>query len=302
MAHSNARQSIPEDTETQGARPGPVLRFSRTDEQRESNRAFMAAAGRVEFGRYEATLSAVWIAFAYFASLGVERICYATVDHIAERAKVSGRTVRRHIPALIERDLIYSENREGGRKTAVWKISLVVSPRPGRADTVSDEIRDRTYVQGRAPSRGQARPCVKGVESGSRPVTTAAPLKGSPIPSPRRSITVLATPDEAQTHMQVMREIVQRTTGTTTTTEDDQPSHFNLDPDTEARLAEQDRLLHKLTSAEQFSPSRQPATPTTIGCAQCGHNRLMGGCCDQCGHDDGTGFQAISRPQQRPLG
>ena len=286
MATSNARQSIPEDTEPQGARPtGPVLRFSRTDEQVESNRAFMAEAGRVTFGRYAATQRAVWIAFAYFASLGVERICNATVEHIAERAKVSGRTVRRHVPALIERGLIYTENREGGRKTAVWKITLVVSPRPGRADTVSDEIRDRTYVQGRSPSRASARPCEKGVKSGSRPVTTAAPLKGSPAPSPSPLI-VVATPQTAEPYMQAMREIVQRTTGsTTTTTEDELPSSFTLDPVIEARLAERDRLLHG-REEHPLPPPKQKA-----GCTQCGNQRLMGGSCDNCGHDDGTGFQ-----------
>ena len=136
MATSNARQSIPEDPEPQGTRrAGPVLRFSRTAEQVESNRVFMAAAGRVEFGRYENTLRTVWIAFALFASLGPERICYAAVERkrkddgeekpgIAERAKVSGRTVRRHIPALIERGLIYAENRVGGRTPTVWKVIL----------------------------------------------------------------------------------------------------------------------------------------------------------------------------------
>ena len=284
MAHSNASQSIPEDTEPQGQLPTrPVLRFSRSAEQVESNRAFMAEAGRVTFGRHEATLHAVWIAFAYFASLGVERICNATVEHIAERAMVSGRTVRRHVPALIERGLIYSENREGGRKTAVWKISLVVSPRPGRADTVSDEIRDRTYVQGRSPSRASARPCEKGVKSGSRPVTTAAPLKGSPVPSPSPLI-VVPTPEQIEPYIEAMREVAQKIT--TRNTEPAQPSSFNIDPDIEARLAERDQLLH-----EQETRLPLPAPTPREGCSQCGHNRLMGGSCDQCGHDDGTGFQ-----------
>ena len=283
MATSNARQSTATDYETQGARPtGPVLRFSRTDEQVESNRAFMAAAGRVEFGRHEATQRGVWIAFAYFASLAVERICYATVEHIAERAKVSGRTVRRHIPALIERDLIYSENREGGRKTAVWKITLVVTPCPGRADTVSDEIRDRTYVPGRA-AKPQARPGGKGVNCGSSPVTTAAPKKGSPVPSPSPLI-VVATTDQAKPYVEAMREVAQKTT--TSKTEPSQPSSFSLDPDLEARFAEQDRLIH-----EREAHLHLPRPKPTDGCPQCGHNRLMGGSCDQCGHDDGTGFQ-----------
>ena len=67
----------------------------RTSAEVESNRAFLAAAGRVEFGRYEATLRDIWMAFAYFASLSDARECYGTGEHIAEKARRSGRTVRR---------------------------------------------------------------------------------------------------------------------------------------------------------------------------------------------------------------
>ena len=85
-----------------------------------------------------------------------------------------------------------------------------------------------------------------------------------------------------------MREIVQRITTITTEQARHQPTSFNLDKDLEARFAEQDRLLHERLAER---PSRQPATPITIGCPQCGHDRLMGGSCDQCGYDDGTSFQ-----------
>ena len=104
----------------------------------------MAAAGRVEFGRFEATQRAVWIAFAYFASLGVERICYATVEHVAERAKVSDRTVQRHIPALMERGRIYAENRVGGRTPAVWKVILpdeLITPGVTACRTIQEIVR-----------------------------------------------------------------------------------------------------------------------------------------------------------------
>ena len=72
----------------------------------------------------------MWIAFAYFASLGLERICYATVEHIAERAKVSGRTVQRNILALAHRDLLYAETRVGGHTPTVWKV-LIREEAPG---------------------------------------------------------------------------------------------------------------------------------------------------------------------------
>ena len=96
--------------------PGPThiaARSTRTPEQVESNRVFMAAAGRVEFGRHENTRRAVFMAFAYFGSFGPERVCYATVEHVAERAKVSARTVQRHCPALVSRELIYAPTRAG---------------------------------------------------------------------------------------------------------------------------------------------------------------------------------------------
>ena len=141
----------------------------RTSAEVESNRAFLAAAGRVEFGRYEATLRDIWMAFAYFASLSDARVCYATVEHIAEKARRSGRTVRRHVPVLIARGLVECSGRKGGREPSTWSVVLPadvlgmtsVSPAvrggqdvrvgrtgcPGRADTVSDDIRDREKVQ-----------------------------------------------------------------------------------------------------------------------------------------------------------
>ena len=115
------------------------------------------------------------------------------------------------------------------------------------------------------------------------PVTKASPLKGSPAPSPC-PLTVLATPDQIQPHIEAMRQIAQRTTSPT---EPAQLSSFNLDTDLEARFVEQDRLLHE----REAQIHRPPPTPTATGCPECGHDRIIGGSCDQCGYDDGTGFQ-----------
>ena len=104
----------------------------------------------------------------------------------------------------------------------------------------------------RAPSGRSATPSNIRVVRTAEPVAKAAPLKGSPAPSFRR-ITVLATPDEAQPHIEAMREVVQRATETTSPTQDQpahQPSSFDIDPDIEARLSEADRLLHE--GAEAF--------------------------------------------------
>ena len=307
MAHSNARQSINEaDPDRQ---PGPThiaARSNRTPQEVERNRVFMAAAGRVKFGRHEATLHAVWIAFALFASLGPERICYAAVERkredededkpgIAERARVSGRTVRRKIPALIDRGLIKAENRVGGRTPTVWKVILpdqLIGPEltacPPRPDTVSDDIKDRTYVPGRA-AKPQARPGGKVVDCGSGPVTTAAPSKGSPVPSPS-PLTVLATPEQIQPYMDAMRETTQKATAERTptiTTDADhaqghQPTHSD---EQEALFQEHDRQLQQQREAKRPTLRRSP------GCPECGHNRLIGGSCHDCGYDDGTGFQ-----------
>ena len=118
---------------------------------------------------------------------------------------------------------------------------------------MSPDIRNRGSYRA-APLKGQARPCVNGVIRGSNPVTTAAPMKGSPAPS-LSPLTVL--------------------------------SSFNLDTDLEARFVEQDRLLHE----REAQIHRPPPTPTATGCPECGHDRIIGGSCDQCGYDDGTGFQ-----------
>ena len=150
----------------------------RTAAEVERNRAFLAAAGRVEFGRYEATLRDIWMAFAYFASLSDARECYGTGEHIAEKARRSGRTVRRHVPALIDRGLIQSDKRKGGRTPSTWSVVLPADVRgltsvspdvlggqdvragrtgcPGRADTVSNDIRNREKVQ-KSTSSSRAR-------------------------------------------------------------------------------------------------------------------------------------------------
>ena len=288
-----------------------AARSNRTPDEVERNRVFMAAAGRVEFGRHENTLRTVWIAFALFASLGPERICYAAVERtrkddeeekpgIAERALVSGRTVRRHIPALVARGLLYAENRVGGRTPTVWKVILPdelmgpgVTACPPRPDTVSDDIKDRTYVPGRA-AKLQARPGGNGVHCGSGPVTTAAPWKGSPAPSPS-PLTVLATPEQHTAGMQGILDTIQRVKDTpspTITTDDDrahghQPTHSD---EQEALFNERDRLLNLERAARFNARGTAPARPTS-GCPQCGHNRIIGGSCDQCGYDDGTGPQ-----------
>ena len=273
-----------------------AFRSTRTPAQVESNSAFLSDAGRVEFGRYDATLRDIWMAFAYFASLSDGRTCYATVEHIAEKARRSGRTVRRHVPALMARGLVECSARQGGHTPSRWSVVIPADVRagrtrcPGRADTVSANIRDTGKRERARPLQGRrANSNVRVVHTKTPwkpPVTTAAPMKGSPVPS-IPPLTVVARPDQSQPHIDAMREIVQRNTAADTSPTE--ASTFNLDPDTEARFVEQDRLHHEGEKGVALSLDIPPIYRG--GCPHCGHDRMMGGSCNECGYDDQTGFR-----------
>ena len=82
----------------QGELPaGPThVAARRSKDQLASARKFIAAAGRVKFDRGRATLKAVWMAVAYYASLsaGPERVCFAQVKTLADKSLLSERTIR----------------------------------------------------------------------------------------------------------------------------------------------------------------------------------------------------------------
>ena len=129
----------------------------RTKDQLASARQFIAAAGRVKFDRGRATLKAVWMSVAYYASLGAgpKRVCYAEVETLADRALVSERTVRTHLAALAGHGLIQTDHRTGGHAPTHWDVSEVSlhvrggkdcrggrQELPGRAARIADEVRD----------------------------------------------------------------------------------------------------------------------------------------------------------------
>ena len=200
-----------------------AFRSTRTPAQVESNSAFLSDAGRVEFGRYEATLERVWMAFAYFASLSDGRTCYATVEHIAEKARRSGRTVRRHVPALMARGLVECSARQGGHTPSRWSVVIPADVRagrtgcPGRADTVSANIRDTGKRERARPLQGRrAHSNVRVVHTKTPwkpPVTTVSgsPFKGSPVSLQYTPLTVVARTRANPTAVYTstaMREIV----------------------------------------------------------------------------------------------
>ena len=97
----------------------------RTKDQLASARVFLAAAGKVKFATGQATLKAVWMTLIYYASLSArpERVCFAQVKTIADRALVSERTVRYHLGSLAALGLIHTDNRTGGYSPTHWSIS-----------------------------------------------------------------------------------------------------------------------------------------------------------------------------------
>ena len=99
----------------------------RTPDQLASARQFIAAAGRVKFDRGRATLKAVWMAVAYYASLGAgpERVCFAQVKTLADRALVSERATQRHLATLAGHGLIQTNHRTGGHAPTKWSIQDV---------------------------------------------------------------------------------------------------------------------------------------------------------------------------------
>ena len=131
----------------------------RTKDQLASARKFLAVAGRVKFDRGRATLKAVWMSVAYYASLGAgpERVCFAQVETLAERALVSERTTQRHLATLAGHGLIQADHREGGHAPTKWGIQEL-SPSvlgcqnvtPGvtrwhpRGDKVAPEVSNRS--------------------------------------------------------------------------------------------------------------------------------------------------------------
>ena len=172
MATSNARQSIHEtDPDRQPKQvelpTGPThvaARATRTPKQVESNRAFLAAAGRVEFGRHENTRRAVFMAFAYHASFGPERVCYATVEHVADGPRCQLAPFNGTAPHSSAANSSTPRPERAGTCRTVWKI-LVSEPAPiergptlcrPRGDSVSPNIRDRGSSSGPRPNGASA--------------------------------------------------------------------------------------------------------------------------------------------------
>ena len=131
-----------DDTEQQGTLPvgptGVVHRRPepRTEEELRDNREFLRVAGQVDFGPGKHILTLVWMAVAYYASLGPERICWAKVEKVAKKAKgLSTRTVQRKLNELAGLGRISTGKRSGGYKSTCWDVHL--DPVEKGADTMT---------------------------------------------------------------------------------------------------------------------------------------------------------------------
>ena len=108
----------------------------RTEEELQANREFLRVAGQVDFGPGKHVLTVAWMAVAYCASLGPERICYASVATLAKKAKgLSTRTVQRKLNELAVLGRISTGKRSGGYKSTCWDVHL--DPVEKGADTMT---------------------------------------------------------------------------------------------------------------------------------------------------------------------
>ena len=132
------------------------------------------------------------------------------------------------------------------------------------------------------------------------PVKTAAPLKGSPMPSQAATDTtdgpasasalrgLRAQFKATQAKAKASRPItspVKRTAKQAAVPEiPARRPHSSSTQTLEARFEAQDRLR------QEQRAKRTPPAPSAVGCPDCGYGRMIGGSCEQCGYDDGTDF------------
>lgn len=246
-----------------------------------------------------------------------EIFCYWSQAKIAAEIGCSVRQVKRGVRSLREAGLITVRQRVRPYGASyVFARPVPSGVTSGGPSGVPSHKEPRTNHK-RTPSEPFKRVSARGTRTSvpKSPVKTAAPLKGSPIPSHDAATTeapasasalrglrarwqatvdkttwppdvILASTDvKASNYLGVMRDLATKHKARPISAPEGEAPSFQLDPDLEARFAEQDRLLHE----QKAEPKPPPPTPA-VGCSHCGHDRLMGGTCDQCGYDDGSGF------------
>ena len=176
-----------------------ATRTQRTAEQIIESKAFLAAAGRVEFGRLEGRLQEGWMALCRQAAKGTDpdsRVCCATMEHVSELAKHSKRTQQRFMPIYVERGLVQADHRKGGHQPTAWLILLPASVMAGvtachgRGDSVSPDIRNTDKREKARPLQGRR------ASSNVRAVRTVrTPKPGTPAP-PLEAVAAPLSMDE----------------------------------------------------------------------------------------------------------
>ena len=227
-----------------------------------------------------------------------EIFCYWPQTKIAAELGCSERQVRRGIRSLREAGVIAVRQRVRPYGAAY------VFVRSGVLSGVLSGVRSHREIvqnQERTPSEPSQRVSARVTRTSvpKSPVKTAAPLKGSPMPSQAATDTtdgpasasalrgLRAQFKATQAKAKASRPItspVKRTAKQAAVPEPGEAPSFKLNPDLEARFEEQDRLR------QEQRAKRTPPAPSAVGCPDCGYDRMMGGSCEQCGYDDGTDF------------
>ena len=238
---------------------------------------------------------------------------FPSVKTLADGLDIEPRTVRRHVAHLERVGLWVRNGRRKGRGN-LYELHLpgeaqegFSRPDPGHQDPGYPGHQDppKWSYKRRALSGLSAAISKNGVVRTPEPVeavTTAAPIKGSPAPSPS-PLVGLASPSQAQPHIEAMREIAQ-TASRTQEPSDGQKGVPDPDPTPEQRaaalamFAEVDAGIDEAAEAAILTKRDAPIDRTGEGiigggytggtpdtCPRCGYDRIYAGGCESCGAD-----------------
>ena len=212
---------------------------------------------------------------------------YARQAKVATTAGCSVRTVYKMTMRLVQAGRLRRVQSGRGRIPHVFVVVPVGWDSQFRPERGADlNLVDRKDVPiNRASSKRRAVNATRLEEEETPSPVTQPPLASraaEAVPSkkhdPTKKLFVVARPEQAAKHIEDMRAIVQRTTAKDASTTE--ASTFNIDPDLEARMVEQDRLLHEGEKGVALSLDTPPAYM-----GECPHDRARGGFCEACGDD-----------------
>ena len=217
---------------------------------------------------------------------------FARQEKVVEIAGCCMKTVQRMTFRLVKSGRLRCVQSGRGRLPHAMMVVPEGWDSQSRGDTESPlrSVEATQSRHNRAFTKRRAADATRLVEEETSSPVTQPPLASraaEAVPAKKPGpLFVVATPSQAQPHIDAMLELIERSKAKVTSPIES--STFNLDPDTEARMAEQDRRHH--AGEKGVALSLDTPTPSRGGVQKCGHDRMMGGSCHECGYDDGTGF------------